>query len=232
MFEPHRPVLRDFIKAAHATVSLLLAHLSAKLELEQGNTSQGLLESLHRLSERSGDQVRFTRAPPQPVDDRKAALGAHSDFGSVTLLFNKLSGLQVLPQPNLKLPSGEPWTDWAYVRPLPGQCIVNLGDSLVKFTAGILKSATHRVINPPGAQGSLVRQSLVYFARAEDPVLLNALKGRGSRLIDEAARATEERGEPADEISAKDWTLRRALGRRGVGTWINGTEVTTNGNSK
>ena len=228
MVEPHRPLLRSYIKNAHAIVSLILTRLGNSLHLEPRNGSaDGLLPSLHRLDARSGDQVRFVRAPPQPLDDRQTALGAHTDFGSVTLLFNRLGGLQVMPQPGLKLPTGEPCRDWLYVRPLPGHCIVNLGDAMVKLSAGVLRSATHRVVSPPGEQGRHVRHSLVYFARPEDTVILKALRGHGSEVVDEAARAMESRGEEEEGISAKDWTLGRALRRRGVGDWKGGegTEV-------
>jgi isopenicillin N synthase-like dioxygenase len=101
---------------------------------------------------------------------------------------------------------------WAYVRPLPSHAIINLGDAMVKFSAGILRSNTHRVVAPPGEQGDVVRYSLVYFSRPEDAVLLRPL--RESPLISERAGKESE-----DEvISSKDWILRRALGRR-VGKW-------------
>ena len=174
--------------------------------------------------------MRFVRAPPQPMDDRKLSIGAHTDFGSVTLLFNKLGGLQVYPPPEVTRDDGSPYNEWLYVKPLPGHCIVNLGDAMVKFTGGILKSATHRVVNPPGEeQGSLTRTSLVYFSRPEDDVLLKILKGQGSKLIDEVATAREARGDRDEEINARDWVNRRALGRRGVKGYDNkatgGTEV-------
>lgn len=126
--------------------------------------------------------------------------------------------------------SGKSYEDWLYVKPLPGHCIVNLGDAMVKFTGGILKSATHRVVNPPGEeQGSLVRHSLVYFARPEDEVMLRILEAKGSHMIDEVAAAKVSRGEVEEEISAKDWILRRALGRRGAGGYTmkdsDGTEI-------
>jgi len=56
---------------------------------------------------------------------------------------------------------------WCYVRPLEGHCIINLGDALVKFTKGVLRSNIHRVVSPPGGQAGTTRYSLVYFSRAE-----------------------------------------------------------------
>ena len=42
----------------------------------------------------------------------------------MTILFNRLGGLQVLPP-------GE-GAEWCYVKPLAGHAIVNLGDAMVK----------------------------------------------------------------------------------------------------
>ena len=102
------------------------------------------LSSLDRLAASSGDQIRFVRAAPQPPDDRKTALGEHTDFGGITVLFNRLGGPHVrLPdgmRPRPRGGNGEDGEDvvsgWAYVLPLPGHTIVNLGDALVKFSAG------------------------------------------------------------------------------------------------
>ncbi|KAL1310664.1 hypothetical protein AAFC00_000930 [Neodothiora populina] len=202
VLEPCRSVLRSFICRSHSIVELILTLLNQKLELATGQ-----LPSLHRLHVASGDQVRWVHAPPQPQDDRRTALGEHTDFGSISILFNRLGGLQVLPPHS---------NDWSYVKPLGGHVVINLGDAMVKFTAGVLHSNLHRVINPPGEQASHTRMSLVYFARPEDDVLLRVLEG--SDIID--ARRDENDAFGADQnITSKEWIRRRALGRRQGGNW-------------
>ncbi|KAI9368473.1 hypothetical protein BJX61DRAFT_537242 [Aspergillus egyptiacus] len=186
--------LKSFIKNSHSIVTLILNLLNKSLGLPDST-----LANIHRLQSISGDQVRFVKAPPQPVDDRRTALGEHTDFGSVTILFNRLGGLQVLP------PGDD--AEWLYVRPLPGHAIVNLGDAMVKFTNGLLRSNIHRVFSPPGQQADCTRYSLVYFARPEDDVPLRRLEG--SSRIPEL-----EKGVAEEEINSKDWIIRRALGRR------------------
>jgi isopenicillin N synthase-like dioxygenase len=194
-------------------VSLLLGILNARLGLPCDK-----LPSLHRLDSVSGDQVRWVHAPPQPPDDQRTALGQHTDFGSVTILFNRLGGLQVLP-PNTE--------EWCFVKPLRGHAVVNLGDAMVKFTAGILRSNTHRVVNPPGQQAEHTRMSLVYFARPADEVILKALDG--SALIEE--KKEQSLGNlDEEEITSKEWILRRALGRRQGGDWAK-SEGTEHGES-
>lgn len=162
------------------------------------NLSPGTLQSMHRLEGLSGDHIRFIKTPPQPPDDRRTALGEHSDFGSVTVLFNRLGGLQILP------PGKE--AEWCYVKPLPGHAIVNLGDSMVKFTNGLLRSNIHRIHSPPGAQADTTRYSLVYFNRTEDDVVLRRLE---SDKIPPLGK-----GEVEEEVKSGDWVYRRMLGKR------------------
>ncbi|KAK5999593.1 hypothetical protein QM012_005250 [Aureobasidium pullulans] len=209
LLHPHRDLLKSFMQHSHAIVDLLLSLLNHQLGLPHGK-----LSSLHRLASVSGDQVRWVHAPPQPMDDRRTALGQHTDFGSVTVLFNRLGGLQVLPPGS---------NEWCYVKPLRGHAVINLGDAMVKFSAGILRSNIHRVVNPPGQQADHTRMSLVYFARPADDVILKALSG--STLIDEGRRQNPDETEE-QEITSKEWILRRALGRRQGGDWTKagGTE--------
>jgi len=105
---------------------------------------------------------------------------------------------------------------WTYVRPLPNHAIINLGDALVKFSAAILRSNIHRVVSPPGLQAETTRYSLVYFSRPEDDVLLRPLWGE-SEMIRRRAGAGEGAEEEELVMTSKEWILRRALGRRGVG---------------
>jgi isopenicillin N synthase-like dioxygenase len=104
------------------------------------------------------------------------------------------------------LPPGEN-AEWSYVKPLPGHCIGNLGDSLVKFTIGLFRSNFHRVISSPGVQADLTRYSVVYFSRPEDDVVVKRLEG--SSLIPPLPAGVVE-----DEVNSKDWVSRRALALR------------------
>jgi isopenicillin N synthase-like dioxygenase len=169
----------------------------------------------HRFGVRSGCHVRFIRTPPQPAENRGTALGEHTDFGSLTILFNRIGGLQVL------LPGTQ---DWVYVKPVPGCAIINLGDAMVKFSAGLLRSNLHRVVSPPGRQAELVRYSLVYFCRPEHDVVLKRLKGGDVDAVD-------GQGEDGEGESAEAWLKRRHMGRkmqyfRGEDSWegAKGTE--------
>lgn len=103
---------------------------------------------------------------------------------------------------------------WTYVRPLPGHAIINLGDALVKFSSGILRSNIHRVISPPGVQAEETRFSLVYFSRPEDDVMLRSLKNESKMIMEKVRKDREregkggEKGEEGKEEEEEVSTLR------------------------
>jgi len=181
-----KSIVKEYMIKSHEIVLVILQALSANLVL-----GSQALPDLHRLMAPSGDQLRFTKSTLYPTGKEcspDVALGAHTDFGSVTILFNQLWGLQVLA------PSGE----WLYVRPLLGHAIVNLGDSMVKFSDGIIKSNIHRVIRMPRLREETDRYSVVYFARPENNVQMKSLMNNGN----------EKQGEE-HVFTAQEWIARR-----------------------
>ena len=87
---------------------------------------------------------------------------------------------------------------------------------MVKFTAGILRSNIHRVVNPPGEQADSTRLSVVYFSRPEDQVVMKALEG--SEMI-ESKRSQQVEFAGEEYVTAKEWIIRRAMGKRVGGDW-------------
>lgn len=61
------------------------------------------LKKRHTLEEYSGSETRVIKNPPSPQSPLKVAIGAHTDFGSLSFLHNRLGGLQVL------VPGSEQW---------------------------------------------------------------------------------------------------------------------------
>ena len=192
MILENQELFENYAVHCRAAIDCMLEHLNTHLELPAGT-----LADLHRIYERSGDHVRFIQSPPGPFDDARAQRGEHTDFGSITILFNWLGGLQI------RLPET---TEWVYVRPIPGSCVVNLGDAMVKFTAGLLRSNIHRVVPPHGEQAGLARHSLVYFSRPENAVVLKRLEGG---LID--TQPVLENGEL--EMTAHEWIMAKGTGQ-------------------
>lgn len=207
----NKPLMASYVKHSHALLTNLLGHLTSALQLPPDT-----LEPYHDIKLTSGDHIRMVHSPPPSSSSLAsyqnhpdtAALGAHTDFGSLTLLFNRLGGLQVLLPPSIAAENatkdgdggGKGLGSWAYVRPLPGHAIVNLGDALVKFSGGVLRSNIHRVATPPGKQRESPRLSLVYFMRPGDDVILRRLTGG---IIPE--------GEEEEEVTAKKWIIDKAI---------------------
>ena len=152
---------------SHSVATLILSHLDKQLGLRDGT-----LSSLHLTSERSRSTVRLIHNPPQPAEDRKTSLFGHTDNGSVTVLFNIIGGLQVLPPGLAHLQC-----NWHWVRPEPGCAIVNLGDALVQWSGGILHSNMHRVVNAPGQQAACERYSFAYVLKPNNKASMRRLVG-------------------------------------------------------
>ncbi|MCJ1401611.1 hypothetical protein MMC11_004827 [Xylographa trunciseda] len=98
--------------------------------------------------------------------------GAHSDYGSITLLFQDMrGGLQV------QTSSGS----WLDVTPIEGTVVVNAGDLLARWSNDMVKSTKHRVVEPPiceeGVDEYPARYSVVYFCNPDFDAWIEALPG-------------------------------------------------------
>ena len=213
--------LEDFMTAGHRVVTQILRVLGEQLGLDPD-----VLPNLHKIDRTGGDQARITHAPPISADT--ISLGEHTgmyqhissrngtelrkrflDFGSVTVLFNQLGGLQVINPDSY---------EWKYVKPIPNTAIINLGDALVKLVGGRLYSGVHRVVGPPGQQGHNTRHSVVYFSRPNGDVKLRSLLDDGD--------AEEENVMTADAWIAHRARLRNTANFKDAKTFLasRGTE--------
>jgi isopenicillin N synthase-like dioxygenase len=180
----NQQVIRNYISSCQKITSTLLEILSQKL-----NLTNPTLQSLHEFHRPAGNQMRIIKLSASTTRNVELVAGAHTDFGSLTVLFNNIGGLQVLLSPE---------HGWLWVPPRPGCAIINLGDALVKFTDGLFKSATHRVFQPPVEQRMFDRYSVVYFERPNDDVKLRPL--------------VRDAGSLDDYPTAREWIERRVLG--------------------
>ncbi|EGO05397.1 hypothetical protein SERLA73DRAFT_174536 [Serpula lacrymans var. lacrymans S7.3] len=201
-----------FINKSVTVNETLLSVFEARLGLPAG-----ALLAKHKREEYSGSEARCIRNPPRPNDwqEEKAALGAHTDFGSLSFLHNRLGGLQVL------VPGTE---NWQYVKPIPGHAICNLGDAMTIFSGGILRSNLHRVVPSPGEQSHFPRWSLVLFTRPGNSVTLRALVDESSIIADAVAANTREDLDFKTGATASEWFARRIKNQRiknrtGPETW-------------
>ncbi|KAI0637480.1 Clavaminate synthase-like protein [Trametes polyzona] len=202
--------IKPFVEKSLAVTGTLLAVLGERLGLPAG-----ALESRHSREEPSGSEARCIKNPPRPggISEEKAAIGAHTDFGSLSFLHNRLGGLQVMvPGTN----------EWQYVKPIPGHAICNLGDAMTIFSGGILRSNLHRVVPPPKEQGYYERWSLVFFTRPGHSVVLRPLTDESPVIAEAVAKLPPGKYETG--ATSKDWFSRRIRNQRiknrtGPETW-------------
>ena len=119
---------------------------------------------------RDGNSVmRLLHYPAQgePTGEHIRA-GAHEDINTITLLLGaEEAGLE------LKTRDGR----WIPVMSRHGELVINIGDMLQRLTNGLLRSTTHRVVNPAPDRASHARFSMPYFLHFRSDFLIEALPG-------------------------------------------------------
>ncbi|KAI7542370.1 Clavaminate synthase-like protein [Hortaea werneckii] len=174
--KPHSQTLITFQNKCHALCQTILTHFATALEIEKDwfttrhEQSKGPSGTVFRLLYYPAAAENPPTGGSETGDDIRA--GAHSDFGSLTLLFQQRG------QPGLEIRTSK--GEWAAVpvdpssrssathrqhrasgdQDTPGEkptaalpILVNIGDLLEDWTAGLLKSTVHRVIFPKQPHG-------------------------------------------------------------------------------
>ncbi len=110
--------------------------------------------------------LRIIHYPPIAKDVHPASLraAAHEDINLITLLCGATDdGLELLQRDG----------SWLAVPAVPGQIIVDSGDMLQQLTNGLVKSTTHRVVNPVSDRSR--RFSMPFFVHPRPEVDLTPL---------------------------------------------------------
>ncbi|KAF4462621.1 2OG-Fe(II)oxygenase superfamily [Fusarium albosuccineum] len=104
---------------------------------------------------------------PSSPDEEDIRAGVHSDYGSLTLLFQEPTD-----QGGLQVWQNGDWVDVPYVT---HAIVVNIGDALEFWTACQLRSTIHRVTFPPGQAPPQSRFSIPFFVTANDETVLEPI---------------------------------------------------------
>lgn len=130
--------------------------------------------------------LRIIHYPPIPTDitpdSQRAA--PHEDINLITLLCEATTpGLELL----------KPDGTWLPIQPIPGQIIVDTGDMLQSLSNGVLKSTTHRVVNPNSSRDR--RFSMPFFVHPRPDFDLTPLPDCVERTGGELLYPTQTAGE-------------------------------------
>ncbi|KIY67144.1 Clavaminate synthase-like protein [Cylindrobasidium torrendii FP15055 ss-10] len=179
LVQENKEVIGDFTRRCWYNVARKLFVLFA-LALE---LPEDYFVKIHDYKTPSEDHLRYVRAshlghfplynnpqsmyhPRTKEEDEKVMnlwAWAHTDYGSLTLLFSQnVSGLQI------KTPEGE----YKDVRPIDGSIVVNIADTMSFITKGYLKSTIHRVHRPPPDQDHIDRVGVIYMCRPNNNALI------------------------------------------------------------
>lgn len=110
--------------------------------------------------------LRVIHYPEVPADRNPASVraAAHEDINFITLLCEATAGgLELLQRDG----------SWLPIHALKGQIIVDSGDMIQNLTNGLLKSTTHRVVNPGSSREK--RFSMPFFVHPRSEVNLSPL---------------------------------------------------------
>jgi isopenicillin N synthase-like dioxygenase len=107
--------------------------------------------------------------PPQQQEPKPGQLraGAHTDYGSLTILTPSVSpgGLQVCNRDGI----------WEEVPHHAGTFIINLGDLMAQWTNDRWRSTLHRVVNPQKDASGEARMSIVFFQQPNEDSVISCL---------------------------------------------------------
>ncbi|CAG8742291.1 27360_t:CDS:2 [Dentiscutata erythropus] len=171
LFNEKKSLYSSLSKKCHQLCLKLLQALAIALEIPQSEGGEYWFESKHSYDLKSGDCLRLIHYPPTVVknDQKDIRAGSHSDYGSMTVLFQKeIGGLEILPHNS---------TEWVPVPIIPNHVVINVADCLQFWSKGLFKSIKHRVIFREDTC-NLDRYSIAYFFHAGSDIVLDRIPSK------------------------------------------------------
>lgn len=214
----------SFINQCHVLCLRIMELFAIGLEIDSSAGAKEWFTPYHDCERGpSGSVFRMLYYPSLPASsnyDQETDIraGAHSDYGTITLLFQRPGqpGLEILASRR-----GDKIEQWHSVPVNPlGEAhtpiLVNVGDLLEYWTNGLLKSAVHRVIFPKDGKGE-DRYSMAYFCHPLDDARLEAVP---SKMVEEKSR-NGKFGQNGDE---RVMTAKEHLESRLAATYASGLQ--------
>jgi isopenicillin N synthase-like dioxygenase len=179
---------RSFTAKCHALSLRVVGLLEARLGMEPGAFAK-----THTLWTPQGKCVfRLLHYPPidNPMDypDNVWRCGAHTDFATFTLLFQRPgeTGLECASNPLSHRNDGV--IRYTAVDPEPGTISCNIGDMLMKMSDDRLLSNLHRVRMPSPGSAASSRYSMAFFLQPDRGTMVESKK-YGTHSAEDLMRA-------------------------------------------
>ncbi|GAA5836540.1 hypothetical protein JCM3766R1_001627 [Sporobolomyces carnicolor] len=161
-----RATMNEFHLACHELHLRIMELVAIALDLDPGYFVDKISSRSHCL--------RLLHYPPTNRRDGQTRIGSHTDFGTVTLLWqDETGGLEVVG------PDGQ----WCPVDPKPDTFVVNIGDILSRWSNDRLKSTIHRATLPDPSKDDPVtgktrtRRSVAYFCNPDPTAMISCIPG-------------------------------------------------------
>ncbi|KDQ64401.1 hypothetical protein JAAARDRAFT_145047 [Jaapia argillacea MUCL 33604] len=152
-----KPTMLNFFQTCHELHAVVMRAIALGLDLDESFFDDKINGQWHNLRLLSYPPIKRSLLEKEG----QARAGAHSDYGTLTLLFqDSVGGLEV-QNPHTKHYQPAP--------PIPGTIVVNAGDLLARWSNDVLRSTLHRVVAPPATIVNQTetmtpgRQSIAFF---------------------------------------------------------------------
>lgn len=165
-----RRFMEDFYDQAFETELHILFALARGLGISASH-----LQSLHSRAENMCRLLHYPATPAAAFKDGRATrIAAHTDFGTITMLFQDSTGGLQVEDPTA------PGIFHDVESASPTDLVLNIGDSLQRLTNDTFRAASHRVTLPPlGADDDETipeRYSVAYLVKPNRDASLLPLK--------------------------------------------------------
>ncbi|KEF54470.1 uncharacterized protein A1O9_09637 [Exophiala aquamarina CBS 119918] len=183
------PGFRDFFNRFFETCYKIELDLLRAIALGMG-LPENFFQEYHTKRD---NQIRLLHYPPVEAEllrnGSMERIAAHTDFGTMTLLFqDQVGGLEVEDIHEKGKFNPAPF--------IPGTIVVNIGDFLQRWSNDTLKSTLHRVRAPPLVEGiTKARFSIPYFVTADREKTIDCIPGC----------ASEEKPKKYEPINAREY---------------------------
>ena len=155
------PAIPSFYKASTEAANTILEAFSLALELPLHFFTINHNQQNHTL------RLLHYPALQQPPKTGQIRAGEHSDYGSITLLFqDDMGGLEV------QTAAGK----WIAAPKIADTILINTGDLMQRWTNDVFCSTKHRVMIPSGDKVKFSRYSIAFFCHPNEDTEITCLE--------------------------------------------------------